>query len=153
MSSAVATFCVATLVLLSMHGPADQWVQTHSQAVNKGRPGWPGRLACAAHVATYTATGLVALLVVAAGLGLHLNPWRLAAGCAVTAVTHYWADRRTTLIWLANATGHGGYLAYGTVMRTPNGEPQTAGPGTALFHLDQSWHGFWIPVAALIIAS
>lgn len=48
--------------LLVAHTVADHWVQTDAQARNKGLPGWPGRRACAAHVASYTATLLVFVL-------------------------------------------------------------------------------------------
>jgi hypothetical protein len=49
--------------LYAAHLVADHWVQTQRQAVTKGLPGWPGRIGCAAHVATYTATwGAPALL-------------------------------------------------------------------------------------------
>lgn len=37
------TFTAVGLGLLVAHTVADHWVQTHRQAMNKGRPGRPGR--------------------------------------------------------------------------------------------------------------
>jgi hypothetical protein len=46
----------AFAALFVAHQVADHWIQTQHQADTKGCPGWPGRIACAAHVASYTAT-------------------------------------------------------------------------------------------------
>src|SRR5437763_17062634 len=98
-----ATFAAVFVTLFVAHRAGDNWIQTHWQAVTKGQPGWAGRLACTAHVASYTATALVALAAAVGVLGLHLDGWRTALGLAVSAVTHYIADRRTPLLRLAEA--------------------------------------------------
>src|SRR3982750_3873607 len=92
-----ATFAGVFAALFVAHQVADHWIQTQHQADCKGRPGWPGRIACAAHVASYTATAMVALAASRLALGIPLNPWRVLVGLLVSAVTHYIADRRTPL--------------------------------------------------------
>src|SRR5690242_21078110 len=47
---------VAFAALYAAHQVGDHWVQTQDQADRKGRPGAEGRITCAAHVMTYTAT-------------------------------------------------------------------------------------------------
>ena len=54
--TAAAIFAAVSAAYAAGHWAGDYWVQTHRQACAKGAPGWPGRRACAAHVATYTAT-------------------------------------------------------------------------------------------------
>src|SRR2546430_8349715 len=93
--------------LYAAHHVADHWVQTQHQADTKGCAGWRGRIACATHVATYTLTSLAALLALAWRTDLTLSPVTVAAGLAVSAVTHYLADRRTPLKWIAERTGSG----------------------------------------------
>lgn len=95
------SFAVYLITLLVAHQVADHWVQTNHQAATKGRLGREGSLACARHVAGYTATltafGLLAILL----LHLSISPIGFIAGQLVSAVTHYWADRRVTLRALA----------------------------------------------------
>jgi hypothetical protein len=123
--------------LYAAHQVADHWVQTQHQADAKDGAGWPGRLACAAHVATYTATALAALLAVAWRTGLALSPATVAVGLAVSAGTHYLADRRRPLRWMADRLGKdAGWLER----------------GGGMYALDQSWHVGWLFVAALIVA-
>jgi hypothetical protein len=122
--------------LYAAHQVADHWIQTQHQADAKGGEGWSGRLACAAHVASYTATAVVALLAVAWRTGLALSPAAVVAGLAVSAVTHYLADRRTPLRWMADRLGKdAGWLER----------------GGGMYALDQSWHIGWLFIAALII--
>lgn len=151
-TAAAGTFAAVFVALYVAHLLADHWIQTEHQAVCKAQPGWPGRLACAGHVAAHTTACLVVLLVLPVFLGVHLDPGRVAAGLLVSAVTHYAADRRTPLLRLARLLGNGGYLDAATVVRKPNGEPESTGPGTALMELDQSFHLLFLLVAALIIA-
>lgn len=125
--------------LFVAHQVADHWVQTQHQADTKGTAGWSGRLACAAHVATYTATALVAVLALAWRTGLQLAPGALMAGLAVSAITHYLADRRVPLRAIADRVGAG--LFY----RVNDGGMNGA------YLLDQSWHIGWLFVAALVI--
>ncbi len=113
-------------------------MQTSHQAAHKGSPGWVGRWACVKHVATYTATLAVAVAAVAWWLGLDLGPGWVVAGLVVSAVTHYWADRRTTLARLADRLGLGGFYKAGT------------GLASGAAHLGQAWHWVWLGVAALV---
>ncbi|MFE1770045.1 DUF3307 domain-containing protein [Streptomyces sp. NPDC059008] len=148
-----ALFAAVFIALYVAHVLGDHWVQSSCQASTKGDEGWAGRLACARHVATLTLTKAVALAVVATLLHLHLTLTGIAIGMTVDAASHYWADRRSTLLWLAKALGRAGYPEYVTVVRRPGEEADTTGPGTGAFHLDQSWHLLWLLVAALVIAT
>lgn len=144
-----ADFAAVFVALYAAHQVADHWVQTQYQADHKGRPGWPGRLACAAHVATYTLTGVVALFAVAAVTGWRPDLGGLAAGLAVSAVSHYIADRRTPLFRLALVLGSGPFWTLGAPRAGRDDNPSL---GTGAYALDQSWHIGWLFVTALIIA-
>lgn len=133
----MSTFAPIFVALYAAHQVADHWVQTQRQADAKGGKGWAARLACAAHVATYTATALVALVAMALVTGVALHPAAVAAGLAVSAVTHYFADRRSPLAWMATRLGKSEWWL-------------THGGG--LYALDQSWHVGWLFVAALVAA-
>lgn len=134
--------------LHAAHQVGDHWIQSGKDAAAKGNPGPAGRAACARHVTTYTATGLVALVALAAATGWQPDLWRLAAGLAVSAVTHYIADRRTPLEWLAEKAGKDQFVRMG---RPVDGQAQCMGTGAYL--LDQSWHTGWLYVTALIIGA
>jgi hypothetical protein len=135
-----ATFAAVAVTLYAAHQAGDYWVQTSGQAARKGLPGWPGRRACAAHVGTYTATLAVFLAVAAWWLRLPLSALWMLAGLAVSAVTHYFADRRKPLERVARLIGSGGFYRTGEGLAT----------GVAL--LDQAWHWCWLFVSALIIS-
>jgi hypothetical protein len=145
-----ATFAAVFVALFVAHQVADHWIQTQHQADCKGRPGWPGRIACAAHVASYTATAVAALNAIHFGLALPLNPWQVAAGLAVSAVTHYIADRRAPLRRLAELTGAGRFYALGIPRAGRDDNPSL---GTGSYALDQSFHYLFLFVAALVIAA
>ncbi|MGW2520505.1 hypothetical protein ACWC09_26520 [Streptomyces sp. NPDC001617] len=146
MSNRTAQFAAVYAALTASHEVADHWVQRDAEAVAKGKQGPDGVRACAKHVATYTATQAAALYAVQKATGMRL-PWKRAAlGLAVSAATHYVADRQgghwrdenpSGVVRLAASTGHAGWLA-----RDPN----------AGYLLDQSWHKGWIAVAAAIAA-
>lgn len=144
--SAATRFAAAYAVLTASHEVADHWVQRDAEAVTKGNPGPAGARSCAVHVATYTATQAAALLAADRLLGLGLSWRRAALGLAVSAVTHYvadrqgghWADEHSRgVVRLAAATGHAGWLE-----RDPG----------AGYLMDQAWHKGWIAVAAAIAA-
>jgi hypothetical protein len=143
MSDQVIVFAGTFATLYAAHQVADHWVQTSAQVMTKGAPGWSGRLACGRHVATYTAVGLLLLGLASWAVGLPLSAVPLAAGLAVSAVTHYVADRRQPLQRLAYATGNRGLWDLG--------DPATM-LGSGAYGLDQSWHVFWLFVASLIVA-
>lgn len=144
-----ASFAAVFVALYAAHHVADHWVQTHHQACTKGAPGRAGRAACAAHVASYTATAVAALALTWWAVGLHLSVVRVAVGVGVSAVSHYWADRRTTLARLAAALGKTGYYTLGAPRPGHDDNPTL---GTGAYALDQSWHIGWLFTTALIIA-
>lgn len=133
--TAAIGFTVAAAALTAGHYAGDYWIQTHAQAIRKALPGRPGRRACAGHVATYTITQAWALVLASAVLQVPFAWQQVAAGLAVSAVTHYAADRRVLLQRLAAVIGKGEYWDNG---------------GAA--SLDQAWHLTWIFLAALLIA-
>jgi hypothetical protein len=61
MTDPAARAAAVWAALSASHDVADHWVQIDAQAVAKGQPGSEGVKACAAHVATYTATQAAAL--------------------------------------------------------------------------------------------
>ena len=143
-----ATFAAVFIALYVAHQVADHWIQTQHQADCKGRPGWPGRIACAGHVATYTVTafGFLGALNVATDADLDFG--RVLAGLAVSAVTHYIADRRTPLRRLAVMAGADRFYALGAPRPGRDDNPTLGGA----YALDQSYHYLFLFVAALIIA-
>jgi hypothetical protein len=141
-----ARFAAVYAALTASHEVADHWVQVDSQATAKGKPGPEGVRACAAHIATYTATQALALAAVSRVTGARLSWKRAALALAVSAATHYVADRQgghwrdqnpRGVVRLATATGKGGWL-----QRDP----------MAGYLMDQSWHKGWVLVAALVAA-
>lgn len=141
-----ARFAAAYAALTASHEVADHWVQLDSQATVKGDRSRAGAVACAKHVATYTATQAAALATVERVTGAGLTWKRAALALAVSAATHYVADRQgghwrdgqpRGIVRLAAATGHSGWL-----QRDPG----------AGYLMDQAWHKGWIAVAALVAA-
>ncbi|MFH8482653.1 transcriptional regulator [Streptomyces sp. NPDC018055] len=152
-----ATFAAVFVALYVAHSVGDHWVQTSHQSATKGEPGWVGRLADARHVASLTATKLAVLLPVAWLLGLDLSLLGLVLGLGLDAVTHWWADRRTTLARLAKALGQSEFYGLGAPAHplapvTAEGKP-AAHLGTGAYALDQSFHHLWLLVASLIITT
>jgi hypothetical protein len=139
--TAAVVFAVVFAALAAGHGAGDYWVQTNGQAAGKGLPGWPGRRACAAHVATYTLTLAACVALAWWRLALPLSPGWAGAGLAVSAVSHYFADRRRPLQRLAGLIP--GKLAFWR---------SGAGLASGAAHLDQAWHWWWLFAAALIAA-
>ncbi|GAA0717944.1 DUF3307 domain-containing protein [Dactylosporangium roseum] len=135
-STDAGTLAAVFVALYAAHQVADHWVQTQHQADHKADPGWRGHLACAAHVATYTATAVAALILAVAVTGLSLHLGWTAAGLAVSAVTHHIADRRVPLRRMADA------------LRKSPGWLERGG---GLYALDQAWHVGWLFIAALLI--
>ncbi|MET8539204.1 hypothetical protein ABZW03_00885 [Kitasatospora sp. NPDC004799] len=140
-----ARFAAAYALLRAAGDVADHWIQTDHQATTKGhhdhtdgQSSAAGRRACAAHVASYTAAQAAALLGGARLLGVRLRPGPVAAALALSAVTHYVADRREPLRRLADATGKGVFVRLAD--HGMNGG----------YLLDQSWHHAFEALAALI---
>jgi hypothetical protein len=149
MNPAALSFAVLLPGLLVAHNVADHWVQTTRQATDKSLPGWPGRRACARHVITYTATtaGTAGLLWLA--FGLPITPLGFVAGQVVSAVTHYWADRRFTLARLCLRLGKDQFYRLGLPRSGRDDNPNL---GTGAYALDQSWHWAWLGIAAFLTA-
>lgn len=145
MTSPAARTAAVCAALTASHEVGDHWIQRDREATAKGAPGIEGVRACALHVATYTATQAAALLAADRLLGLGLSWRRATAGLAISAATHYLADRQGGhwrdedphgVVKLAASTGHAGWL-----QRDPG----------AGYLMDQSWHKGWIAVAAAVI--
>ncbi|OKH95076.1 DUF3307 domain-containing protein [Streptomyces uncialis] len=152
-----ATFAAVFIALYVAHSVGDHWVQTSHQAAHKGAAGWAGRLADARHVATLTATKGIVLAPVVWLLDLDLSVLGLMLGFGVDAVTHWWADRRTTLARLAELTGKAEFYTLGTGAHPAHPVTAQGGPaahlGTGAYALDQSWHHAWLLIAALLITT
>ncbi|MBM0231898.1 DUF3307 domain-containing protein [Micromonospora sp. STR1_7] len=142
-------FAAVFAALYVAHQIADHWVQTQWQADTKGQSGWLGRLACAAHVATYTLTAATTLAAMLLATGLRLDPWGVAVGLTVSAVSHYIADRRAPLRRIADALGAGRFYRLGAPRPGRDDNPSL---GTGAYALDQSWHIGFLFVAALFCA-
>jgi hypothetical protein len=146
-TSRAAQFAAVYAALTGSHEFADHWVQIDAHATVKGKPGRDGAVACAKHVATYTLTQAGTLYAAHRLLGLRLTPGRAATALALSAVTHYIADRQgghwsdpepKGIVRLAAATGHAGWL-----QRDPG----------AGYLMDQSFHKACLTAAALIAAT
>lgn len=166
-------FAVVLPTLLAAHQVADFWIQTDWQARTKGQRDAMGRLACAAHVATYTLTTIAMVSTVWLLFNLPISPAGFLVGQAVSAVTHYWADRRFTLQWLCERLGKSNFYRLGApraveawlgdlgsheikavnLCRVGQNYPvpwDNPSLGTGAYALDQSWHWFWLFIAALL---
>jgi hypothetical protein len=103
-----------------------------------------GRLACAWHVATYTATQGLALVAGSRAIGLRLHPGAVTGALAISATTHYIADRRVpngVLERLAAATHNSRF--YKLADFGMNGS----------YCLDQAWHHGFETLAAIVAAA
>lgn len=146
----IEAFAAVFAALYAGHQVGDHWIQTQHQADCKGRPGWVGRWNCVKHVTTYGATQLAALAVLVAVLDLAITPGGLVAGMALNLGTHYLADRRVPLRWLADRTGSGVFYRLGTPRADRDDNPSL---GTGAYALDQSWHVAFMFLSAVVIAA
>ncbi|MFI8083803.1 hypothetical protein ACIF6L_23730 [Kitasatospora sp. NPDC086009] len=145
MSDRAARFAASYALIRAAADVADHWIQTDHQATTKGQhdhndgqSSAVGRRACAAHVAAYTAAQGAVLLAGTRLLGIRLRPIPVAAALALSAVTHYVADRREPLRTLADATGKSRFV-------------RLADHGmNGAYALDQAWHHAFETCAALI---
>ncbi|MFG3050182.1 hypothetical protein ACGFZP_04380 [Kitasatospora sp. NPDC048239] len=143
-----ARFAAAYALLRASADVADHWIQSDHQARikgqhdrNEGQSSAAGRRACVAHVAAYTATQGAVLLAGTRLLGIRLRLGPVAAALALSAVTHYIADRREPLRRLADATGKSTFVRLAD--HGMNGG----------YLLDQAWHHAFETCAALIAAA
>jgi len=168
-TSPAASFAAVAVALFVAHQVADHWAQSSHQAAHKGLPGWKGRLACLEHVASYTLCTTLAVLCTWLLLDLPVTLGGVILGQVISAVTHYWADRRATLQRLAKRLRLGGFYGLGSPRPVrvlvvdehglpaydADGQPVTVpvdapALGTGAYALDQSWHYLWLGVAALV---
>ncbi|MFD7922469.1 hypothetical protein ACFV3R_24995 [Streptomyces sp. NPDC059740] len=149
-TSRAARYAATYAILTAAHEVADHLVQVDRDATTKGHPGSEGRAACLRHVASYTLTQALALTAANRGLRLGLNTRWALAGLALSAATHYAADRSggrwaenpkqqptTRLVRAAHAIGKGEWLTH---------DPQAG------YRIDQAWHKGWIAIAAGVAA-
>jgi hypothetical protein len=132
-----ARFAALFAALFAAHQVADHWVQTEDQAAAKGLPGVEGWTANLGHVASYTATAAAAVAVTDRACGLGLSWRRVAAGLALSAVTHSWIDRRHTLKAAAALSGHADFYKLGAPREGKDDNPSL---GTGAYAMDQSAH-------------
>ncbi len=142
-------FSAGFAALFAAHQVGDHWVQSSCQAAAKGGDSWRARIACAKHVTSLTVTKLVFLTPIVLVLGMTVHPLAAATGLLVDALSHYWADRRTTLARLADRVGKGEFYQLGTPRPDHDDNPSL---GTGAYALDQSWHIAWLVAAALILS-
>jgi hypothetical protein len=130
------------------HEVADHWVQTDNQAQRKGDEGERGQRACAAHVATLTATQALFLAAGCIAARERLSVSRVAIGLTINAVSHYAADRREhgALPKLVDRLGRFGKRGFYEL-----GDGKAAPCGTGTYALDQAWHIGWLAITAAII--
>ncbi|MFG2903319.1 hypothetical protein ACGFZH_40360 [Streptomyces zaomyceticus] len=168
MTDRTAKFAAVYALMRMAADLGDHWIQSDHQAVTKGlhgdhfvygdgtpvpadidpyeadvpvyRASLLGRSAACRHVATYTATQALMLLAGSRVMGFKLSPGRVAAALALSAGTHWWADRRIHLKALAVATGKGNFYELG-------------GPLGGNYALDQAFHHLFETAAAAIAAS
>jgi hypothetical protein len=155
-------FAAVFAALYAAHQVGDHWPSTHRGALRKGMRRadalaaglhrHAGPRACATHVASYTATGVLFLAALVWRTGLDLDLWRTTVGLSVSAVTHYWADRRFTLRWLCDRLAWIGKDRFYALGAPRPGRDDNPTVGTGAYLLDQSFHIFWLFIAALIVA-
>ncbi|GHH25724.1 hypothetical protein [Streptomyces rubradiris] len=149
-ATTLATFGSVWAVLAVGHNLADHvFGQNDWQATNKEAPsadevaagtnprqGWD---ACLAHVAQYHLVMAVMLVLVWAVLPLQLSWTGLAAGLAVSAITHAFFDRRWPVRWLLQNTGSPDFA-----------DPEKTGLN-GVYLTDQALHQTALLVSALLI--
>lgn len=152
----LAVFAASFAALFAAHSFGDHWYgQTHKQALGKGARGkhaHEGRKHCLGHVLLLTGHKVAFLVSICLVTGLRPSLLFVTVGLLVDAVSHYWADRRFTLQWLAEHTGKGEFYQLGSNTVDAAGK-QAFHLGTGAHALDQSWHIGWLFIAALIIAA
>jgi len=135
MNQAAAVLSTSFVALFVAHQVGDHWLQTPTQALTKGGAGWAARTACIRHVAVLLAFKAAALLAAFAVAGLPVRPAWWAAGLGLDAVSHYWADRRSTLRALAAAFGPGKAAFFDLGTPRP-GHDDNPSLGTGAYALD-----------------
>lgn len=145
--SRAARFGAVFATLYAAHQVGDHWVQQDREACTKAADGREGQLACARHVATYTATAAAALAATNRVTGAGINPGRALIALGLSAVTHYAIDRGPLLRAAAERTGNGRLYVLGAPRPGRDDNPTL---GTGRYALDQSAHVAFLFAAALI---
>ncbi|MFF3159951.1 transcriptional regulator [Streptomyces sp. NPDC057910] len=163
-TATIATFGAVFATLWAGNNVGDHWVQTTTQSIQKGwhngQPGQSsraGRLACTRHVISLTITKGIFMAAAYFTLDLPLTTLGLTVGFGLDALSHWWADRRTSLAWLAKATCKTEFYNFGTGSGPSHpvdseGKP-AAHLGTGAYALDQSFHALFLFIASLLIAT
>lgn len=150
----IGDFAGIGLALYAAHHVGDYWIQTDHQARHKGCNGARGVRACVAHVYTYTLTQALFVAVVYGYFRPDITWLGVFLGLAVSAVTHYLADRREHGIMFDIARmfpGKENFLKLGVPRPGRDDNPSL---GTGAWALDQAWHIFFgVFVAALLMTS
>jgi hypothetical protein len=139
-------------LLYGSHPLADYWVQTNHQAATKGGDGWAARRACAAHVATLTATHALALAAGTLATGERIPIRRAGGGLAFNAATHYVIDRRQPMRRLTEVLASIGKPDFHDVGKPRPGRDDNPCLGTGAHVLDQALHIACLAVTAGWIA-
>lgn len=149
MTGPVEVLVVVLVAFAVGHVAGDILLQTHTQAMRKGRRDGAGRRACLGHVVSLTAAKLVALLltVVATGVSVPVAP--LAVAVLLDAAAHYWIDRRFTLAALMRRLAR---LVPGKDTFYELGDGQAAPCGTGAYAIDQAAHYVVMLAAALLVS-
>lgn len=139
-----ARFAAVAATLTAAHHVGDFMAQTDHQANRK--PARADRTvecseaeswwALTKHVASYHAVQAAALVAADRALGLGLSPRRVAAGVALSAVTHAVIDRRWPVRTWMDRTGSQAFRLHG---------------GGAM-HVDQTMHHACLWVSALVMS-
>lgn len=152
--SRAASFAATYAALAAAHELGDLWLQRNTDARDKGNPGSDGRKACTIHVATYVATQAAALAIVNRATGARTTWRRAALGLAISAATHYAADRRAPLKRAADLMqpifGKADFHQLGQPRPDRDDNPSL---GTGAYALDQATHHLFNTIAALIIVT
>lgn len=144
-----AAFAALSTAMSAAHYLGDYLLQRSCDAQRKGEAGGAGHRACASHVASYTAAQLVAVAAVAKLTGLRLRPGAVLAGAAVSAGTHYVADRRPAFKRITTALGKGEFYDLGAPRPGHDDNPTL---GTGAHFMDQAWHHVFNAVASAVMA-
>jgi hypothetical protein len=110
-------FATAAIALYAAHHVGDYWVQTDTDAHDKGKPGQAGARACTRHVLTYVLAQAMFLYIAVLVTGVDDSQgWKWLTALAVSGVTHWTADRREhgLMFWLARKIpGKANFLVLG----------------------------------------
>jgi hypothetical protein len=145
-TTTAATFAALLATLYAAHTLADHVLgQTDTQALSKAAPGWAGWYALGRHLAGYHLVLAVMVAVTWSTLALPLSGAGVAAGLAVSVVTHAVWDRRWPVAWVLTHTRARAFADLGLV--NEHGEVRWR-PG--MYAADQALHTACLWAAALI---